>query len=62
MTTPRSREIAIHHGEEASIASMSKFSPLAAPFIPFGQDKVEEEEDDVSLLYTFIVLSLIGQC
>lgn len=62
MTAPRSREIAIHHGEETSIASMSKFSPLAAPFIPFGQDKVEEEEDDVSLLYTFIVLSLIGQC
>lgn len=48
MTAPRSREIAIHHGEEVSIASMSKFSPLAAPFIPFGQDKVEEEEDDVS--------------
>lgn len=62
MTAPRSREIAIHHGEEVSIASMSKFSPLAAPFIPFGQDKVEEEEDDVSLLYTFVVLSLIGQC
>lgn len=37
---------------------MSKLSPLASPFIPFGQDKVEEEKDDVSLLHTFVVLSL----
>lgn len=49
MTAPRSisRGISIHHGEEASTASMSKLSPLASPFIPFGQDKIEEEKDDV---------------
>ncbi|ALO69798.1 hypothetical protein CNN00395 [Cryptococcus deneoformans JEC21] len=48
MTASISRGISIHHGEEASTASMSKLSPLASPFIPFGQDKVEEEKDDVS--------------
>lgn len=57
MTASRSlsRGISIHHGEEASTASMSKLSPLASPFIPFGQDKIEEEKDDVSLLHTFVV-------
>lgn len=64
---PRSKEAAIYHGEGASIATnapKSKFSPLAAPFIPSGQNKynqelVEEEEDDeVKSFFAYICASV----
>lgn len=66
----RSREAAIRHGEGASTATTaitaakSKFSPLAAPFIPSGQNKYnqgmveEEEEDEVTSFFAHICNSL----
>ncbi|KIY32751.1 hypothetical protein I305_04910 [Cryptococcus gattii E566] len=66
----RSREAAIRHGEGASTATTaitaakSKFSPLAALFIPSGQNKYnqemveEEEEDEVTSFFAHICNSL----